>query len=718
MNAFISTLLADCARPVTLALVHSLWLGSLISIAAGLTLRSVPRARSAVRYAVCILALIAIVVGTAAIGARIATTSPDRVDRIVWDSPPATHLSSAIDHRSVDAAATQAELVAARERAVRRPATVPAHDDAGAGLGAGGEDDRWSARLLHIDLGRAGPVVFAFWLTGMLAFAVYNLAGWAHARSIARSSIRPLTRPWMKRFRTLADRIGVDRRVDAFVSALVDVPTVVGWLRPVLLVPAASLTDLSAGELELVLIHELAHIRRHDILVNYLQTAVETVFFFHPAVWWLSHHARLEREHCCDDAVVRLTGDRIAYARALTEVEMMRSKAPALSMGADGGSLTARIRRLAGRGASHRRSGGYSLTGFLVLAVLAALALPALTGAESDALADIARTDGESVIRGEWRTAGFGDELWLRFVVRSGDGNKRTSECKMTMSADKFVESSTGELTLVRDAGTFVLEGQRFPDTWRPCTFVPNAEYARGLRELSYDFDGNDRLFSLAIHDISLDFAAGIADAGYEISLDKLVEFRIHGVTPTYVQDMASAGYADLTPSGIVEFRIHDVTPEYVREMAAIGYDELSQSKIVQFKIHGISAEYVREMAEIGYDELSASRIVEFSIHDISPEYVREMAESGYDDLSPSRIVEFSIHGVSPEFVRELVKEGYADLPASKLVAFRIHGVDAEYIRHLADEGYDDLTPSEIIETRIHGTRYRTGRSARVSHDL
>ncbi|HEX8160479.1 MAG TPA: M56 family metallopeptidase [Pyrinomonadaceae bacterium] len=146
----------------------------------------------------------------------------------------------------------------------------------------------------------------------------------------------------------LAARLRVTRAVRVCRSALVEVPTVVGWLRPVILVPACALAGLSAAQLEAIIAHELAHVRRHDYLVNLLQSLVETLLFFHPAVWYVSRRARAEREHACDDLAVEATGDVLVYARALAELEQLRRPAPVsrLALAASGGSLVGRIQRL------------------------------------------------------------------------------------------------------------------------------------------------------------------------------------------------------------------------------------------------------------------------------------------------------------------------------------------------------------------------------------
>ena len=112
-------------------------------------------------------------------------------------------------------------------------------------------------------------------------------------------------------------------------------PAVVGWLRPVVLIPCSALTGIQPDLLEAVLLHELAHIRRHDYMVNLLQTVVETLGFFHPAVWWVSRQIRLERENCCDDAAVAALGDTPRFARALVRMEEIRQQPPQMALACD-----------------------------------------------------------------------------------------------------------------------------------------------------------------------------------------------------------------------------------------------------------------------------------------------------------------------------------------------------------------------------------------------
>ena len=129
-------------------------------------------------------------------------------------------------------------------------------------------------------------------------------------------------------------------------SALVDAPSVIGTMRPIIFLPVSALTGLAPHQIEALIAHELAHIRRRDYAVNIAQTIAEALLFFHPAVWWISARIRQEREHCCDDVAVEICGEPVDYAAALAELAAWRTRDLALSVGAADGPLLARVRRV------------------------------------------------------------------------------------------------------------------------------------------------------------------------------------------------------------------------------------------------------------------------------------------------------------------------------------------------------------------------------------
>lgn len=198
------------------------------------------------------------------------------------------------------------------------------------------------------------PWVVAFWLIGATAFSLRLLGRWILAERLRYRRARPASAEWQRTLDRLKARISVSRPVRLLVSGLLQAPAAIGWFRPIVLMPAGALAGLPSTQIEALLVHELAHIRRHDYLVNILQSAVEAVFFYHPAVWWISSHMRAEREVCCDDIAVSVTGDAVLYARALAEFGLASPIQPAV-MAANSGSLAGRIARLLGQPATSRR---------------------------------------------------------------------------------------------------------------------------------------------------------------------------------------------------------------------------------------------------------------------------------------------------------------------------------------------------------------------------
>ena len=233
-------------------------------------------------------------------------------------------------------------------------------------VGAGEMSAPLSERIA-VALDQALPGGLLAWFAGVIFFAVRLNVGLLVARRMRSVATTAPPAELQQVFEAMRRRLGIARAVRLMHSALVQVPTVIGWLRPVVLIPASCLTGLSTMQIEAVLAHELAHIRRHDYLVSVLQSVIETLLFYHPAVWWVSKQVRRERECCCDELAVAVGGDRLAYARALSLLEERRSCMPEFVLGANGGVLTMRIKRLLG---CREDSAVSQFAAFMVLALI------------------------------------------------------------------------------------------------------------------------------------------------------------------------------------------------------------------------------------------------------------------------------------------------------------------------------------------------------------
>ena len=159
------------------------------------------------------------------------------------------------------------------------------------------------------------------WLLGILFFGIKFTRGWLHLRVLKKTKLPLSDSNWQNRINDFAQQMGISKKVQFFLSEKIHSPLTFGHFKPIVLFSATMLTGLSDEQIEMLLLHELAHIRRSDFLVNLVQSIMEVILFYHPVVWWISKQIKDSREHCCDDMVVAICNDRFLYAKTLTEIQ-------------------------------------------------------------------------------------------------------------------------------------------------------------------------------------------------------------------------------------------------------------------------------------------------------------------------------------------------------------------------------------------------------------
>lgn len=192
------------------------------------------------------------------------------------------------------------------------------------------------------------PLIVTVWLLGLAVMLLRLLGGLAYLQRLRTYKNTTLPVDWQQRVQTLSKRLKLKKPVSGAESALVKTPLVIGFFKPLILLPLGTLSDLPMNQVEAILAHELAHIRRHDYLVNILQNLIEALFFYHPAIWWVSDFVRVERENCCDDQAIAICENKMVYAQALTSLAEIKRQTPhlALALAGKDGSVLGRIKRL------------------------------------------------------------------------------------------------------------------------------------------------------------------------------------------------------------------------------------------------------------------------------------------------------------------------------------------------------------------------------------
>lgn len=191
-------------------------------------------------------------------------------------------------------------------------------------------------------------IITMVWLLAVVFKTIRMAQGIYDLNYIKRNKIYPVGLHWEEVAVALAAKIGVTRPVRLVQSGLVRIPIVVGHLKPIIFIPLGVITNIPAGEIEMMLLHELAHIKRSDFFINLLQQCAELLFFFNPAVLWLSYLIRTERENCCDDIALAHAGNRSGYIRALVSFSTYQDNEPVYAMAfAREANLLDRVKRIA-----------------------------------------------------------------------------------------------------------------------------------------------------------------------------------------------------------------------------------------------------------------------------------------------------------------------------------------------------------------------------------
>ena len=638
-------------------LIHFCWQAAAIALVYKLADLAIPRNRTQARYVLALVALLGM------LSASIVTLAYQE----------AIHRQAAIATHSASAATPTVQIIP-RPLAVMEMPSAP----------------RQTVQFFASDV---MPYLDAFWLVGVFCLTLRTIGGWWLIRKLRHSSLQKASHTLRIGLDRIRLQMGIPRFVDLRLSSRIAGPLTVGVIRPLILLPITALTSLSPEQLEVVLAHELAHIRRADYFWNILQTMIETLFFFHPAVWWISRRLREQRELCCDDIAVQTCQDPAVYAAALLRLEEERKMHLHLAMALDGNqsrvSLRARILRILGDPEEQPRDfKPLSLAAMVAALVLFVCPLPQVFAS--------------------FKTAPKVSASIVHAV-------QRTTQAKSVHPAPRAAVVPA--------------------PTPRPGSIATPAPTPKPVATPSPDIDvsdtedGQSADVSSTSHN-KADYIDQMKAAGYDVDLDKYVAMKVQGITPAYAEAMAKAGIGKPTADNLIAMKVQDITPDYISRMRAAGFDT-DLDKYIAMKIQGVTTEYADAMAKTGFgkpsvDDLIAMKIqgvtpdyasklradgidvssfhdlITYRIFNVSPEFVAGMKSAGFNSIPPKKLVELRVQGVTPEMAKT-IKQQFPEATLDDLVQFRIFHIDADFIASAKRHGFAPLTIQKLVKLRISG---------------
>jgi bla regulator protein blaR1 len=476
------------------------------------------------------------------------------------------------------------------------------------------------------------PWLVEAWLLGVAFFSLRSAGGFLLLERERRKQSITASARVLAMCQNLQRRLGLERAIRYCECTWLQAPAVIGWFRPIVLLPVTALTGLSEEQLQLVIVHELAHIQRLDPFVNVFQISVETLLFYHPAVWWLNQRIRAEREHCCDDVAVSLCGNPVEYARALTLMEEWRT-APALAMAANRGPLSERIFRVLGVKPSGAGTRGIGLTGGVLCLTAALVAGNALLG--------IAYPK-PIVHASQISPAGFGLRAAANPQSSPAPASAPTPAAKPSPARPAVASQPAASGSYIDGMKAAGLDNLTVDQLIAMKIQGVSPEYVQDLRSLGLSPDV-DQIVAMKIQGVDGAYVRGLKDGGLQPNIDQLIAMKIQGVTPDYVRGLHELG---LQPDAdnLVAMRIQGVTPDYVRDIQALGLKP-SIDQFIAMRIQGVKAEYIKSLQAAGL-KFDVDDIIRAKIQGITKEFIERAVKHGFQSLSLEKLIQLKEMGV------------------------------------------------------------------------
>ncbi len=662
-------------RAVCWTLLHSLWQGLILAIVAGVIMVLSKKAGSALRYnLLCTLLVLFTVVSGYTFYRQL--SSPVTDPAVNRSTDPTTGIAKTGSDKQLTEGATTGHFL---QNAV---------------------DSLVQYFNAHASL------VVVVWFIVFLARFVKVLSGLVYVQRIRHYKTSPVSPEWQDKLTQLLDRLQIRQAVLLVESAIVKMPVVIGAFRPVILVPIGLLTQLSPGQVESILIHELAHIRRRDYLFNLVQHLVDTLFFFNPALRWVSSLIRSERENCCDDIAIRETRSRRQFVEALVSFhEYSRvARGYALSFAEKENNVVRRVKRIVYK-KNHSLNAGERVLLMGGLMMLSA-AFITIGGSRANVLQDrpgklhlSQQASSRSAVHTPVSTtAGMATTTGTTGTTATNAATAKLAALPVTVALHSGTPSIGAPSVETSSTGATSIE-------------VPsNDKSSTAASPIRLSFLGT---IQANIH-VSLNNSSDTTIKGAKKDLDpedgpaaeEAGKHRLDGEERSLAklrEGLQSMGYLHISDDKLIECQQHGVRAWFISEFKQLGYTDISLDMAIELKDHGVDADFINSLVRAGYIHISLDRARELRDHGVTASFIMRFKEQGYNQISLDKAQELRDHGVTPGFIADIRAAGFQNLPLDKAQQLRDHGVTVGFIMAFKKKMGTQLELDDYIRLRDSG---------------
>jgi beta-lactamase regulating signal transducer with metallopeptidase domain len=651
---------ADSATRFAIAmLLASLWQAPLFALAAWLVLRVQPNANATTRHSVLAAALFASLL------------------------LPVATATLATQHRATSASVT-GDLALPRSAVPYRPAKTSPSIPTTTRISSNGAGSQLAVPAIErANLSIPRWIAFAFvaaWLAGAALVSARLTVSLLHLERLKRDAL-PLSIEYREGLTRWTAATKGTRNVRLCTSEEIDIPIAVGLFDAMILVPKHLLEELEPAEIDAIVLHELAHLRRSDDWFNAAERFTGALLFFNPAILWLAGQLDLEREVACDDWVLQ-QNDALPYATCLAKVAGTAIW-PHRPMTAPGAFVTRRgmsirIERLL---AKHRDvrirtsfgPAGSTVAVLSVLGIVAALVSPSIAYSVTAAQPNIASAPTLTMSRTKTPTAQIPRHATALFSATN-------------VHVRPVLAPSHAVATLPHVA-----------------VALPHVIVAPQTVALAHPA-GHAHLSARSAS--SLD-SISTANTTRTATNAQLPEARVQIVAeanaPDYADELARVGYTHLTVDQLVSLKSVGVDADFIRELQRDGLGHPSVDELIRIRAVGIDPKYIATMRARYGESLDIGEIEGMRATGVTPEYGASLSAAGLHNLTADRVQSLHAIGVTPDYVRGLVRAGYPDLTVDQVQQLRALDIDGAFVQRASAHGFHNLSVDQLIRLKVSG---------------
>jgi beta-lactamase regulating signal transducer with metallopeptidase domain len=552
----------------------------------------------------------------------------------------------------------------------------------------------------------AAQIALLIWAAGAMLVLARLLLGTLRMRRITRNAERLIDYQWSMLTNRMRGQLDIRDHVAIYVSAEVAMPMTWGVLIPVIVLPPESYA-WSGEWRRVVLLHELAHIKRRDCLTQMLAHLACALYWFNPLVWVAARQLSIERELACDDCVLEVGTWASDYANYLVEIaqtfEAVEPVTP-VTVGMACSQLENRVRaildpQLNRRRLSRRRKATLAVAMACALWPLAALQATSqerisLPVADADAV-NVEAPNVTAEVAASVAELAANREKFAALQERAANHSLTVPEQAELTRVKRTIASLQDELR-----GALAVTPAPQPNPMpapRPLpapdvNAAPAPAFATVAPQDDKDKDKDKNKEKVKDKD---------KDEG--LTVESLVRLRMYNVTPEYIEAVKKAGYEDVTVRQITELKMHDITPDFIKQAQRMSGEKLSVRELVQMKISGLNPEYIAAMRQAGYDNLPARKLAQMRLMGVTPEFAAAMKRAGFENLTADQLTQLKAIGLTEEYVRQVQGWGLGKLSMREVVETKIHGVKPEDAQTLKALGFDNVSLRDLTRVRMFG---------------